>query len=378
MAGAAAVALLWANLMPHSYESVVHAEIGGLSVAHWASDGLLTIFFFVAGMELKREFVEGSLRKPISALVPVVAAICGMVLPAVIYLAVNVVGHGHLHGWAIPMATDIAFALAVLAIVGSQMPRNLRAFLLTLAIVDDLGAIIIIAVFFTTAIAWAWFAGAIACCLLWWLLQRRQVSRWYVYAPIALVCWWCTLQSGIHATISGVALGMLVWASLEDENDILDRWEHALRPLSAGFAVPVFAVCSAGVHVTGETLHAMLTNPVPLGIVLGLFFGKLLGVFLGAFATAKITQHEPRGGARWREVLGAAQLAGIGFTVSLLLVELAFRGQEDLLAEGKVAVLTASLASALVGGAALRRRNKKRVAASRRAVATAHEPAPER
>lgn len=361
MLSATVAALVWANLAPSTYENITHLHLGPLSLGHWVSDGLLTIFFFVAGMELKREFVEGSLSKPSHALIPIIAAATGMALPALIFAGVNVlIPGGNLHGWAIPVATDIAFALAVLAIVGSNLPDNLRSFLLTLAIVDDLGAILIIAIFFAGDINLLWLLGALVICGVWWLLQRRRVRGWYLYVPLALAAWWCTLQSGLHPTIVGVALGMLVFGTAEEENDTLDRWQHAIHPLSAGFVVPVFALFSAGVVVDPASLLQIFTHPVGLGIVLGLVVGKTIGVFSGALATAVATKARLGGTLRWREVLGAAQLAGIGFTVSLLLVDLSFPGDPHLVELGKSAVLMASLISAIIGGAALRHRSRKR------------------
>lgn len=359
---AAVCALLWANLAPASYDTVLHTHIGPLSVGHWASDGLLTIFFFVAGLELKRELTEGSLARPKDALVPIVAAICGMAVPAGIYVLVNTLGDGSLDGWAIPMATDIAFAVAVLAIAGRGLPTALRAFLLTLAIVDDLGAILVIAVAFTSSIAWGWLAGAVACMAVWAVGQRRKIDNGWLYVPLGVLTWWCMLQSGVHATIAGVALGLLTRNTRHQLHEPLDRWRHNIEPLSAGIAVPIFALFAAGVTVSGELLASLWTNPISLGLVLGLVVGKLVGVFGGAWLTTHLTAAELGSDLEWVDIVAVAQLAGIGFTVSLLINDLSFAADPAIANLNKGAVITASLISAVLGAVLLRRRAKKHAA----------------
>ncbi len=359
---AAVCALLWANLAPASYDTVLHTHIGPLSVGHWASDGLLTIFFFVAGLELKRELTEGSLARPKDALVPIVAAICGMAVPAGIYVLVNTLGDGSLDGWAIPMATDIAFAVAVLAIAGRGLPTALRAFLLTLAIVDDLGAILVIAVAFTSSIAWGWLAGAVACMAVWAVGQRRKIDNGWLYVPLGVLTWWCMLQSGVHATIAGVALGLLTRNTRHQLHEPLDRWRHNIEPLSAGIAVPIFALFAAGVTVSGELLASLWTNPISLGLVLGLVVGKLVGVFGGAWLTTHLTAAELGSDLEWADIVAVAQLAGIGFTVSLLINDLSFAADPAIANLNKGAVITASLISAVLGAVLVRRRAKKHAA----------------
>jgi NhaA family Na+:H+ antiporter len=217
MLAAAVLALLWANLAGSSYAGVRDLHVGPLSLAHWASDGLLTIFFFVAGLELKRELTVGSLARPAEALVPVVAAVCGMLVPAGLYLFVNgLAADGQPRGWAIPMATDIAFALAILAVAAPSLPSSLRAFLLTLAIVDDLGAILVIALVFTAEVNLIWLVGTLAVAAVWWALQRGRIRGWYLYLPLAIAAWLCTWQSGVHPTIAGVLLGLLTRSSATD------------------------------------------------------------------------------------------------------------------------------------------------------------------
>ncbi|MVA76931.1 Na+/H+ antiporter NhaA [Auraticoccus sp. F435] len=356
---AALVAVVWANVAGGSYEAVRHIGIGPLDLQHWAADGLLAIFFFVAGLELKRELVAGSLRKPSAALVPIVAAAGGMVVPALIYLGLNLaLPGGDARGWAVPMATDIAFALAILGIVGGNLPTSLRAFLLTLAIVDDIGAIAVIAVAFTTDLAPLWLLGAFACALAWWLLQRRRLDWWWLHVPLFVLCWWCMFSSGVHATIAGVVLGLLTRTSPEEGNDPVDRWEHFWRPVSAGFVVPLFALMSAGVVVAPSALQAVFTEPVPLGIMIGLVAGKVLGVTGGAWLTARFTRAELAPDIGWRDVLGISVVAGVGFTVALLVAELAFAGSPELVEEAKTAVLLGSLVAAVLAAVALRRRGR--------------------
>ena len=358
---ATAVALGWANLDYGSYDAVRHLYLGPLNLQHWAADGLLTIFFFVAGLELKRELTVGSLARPAEALVPIVAAGCGMAVPAGLYLAVNFASAtGEPRGWAIPMATDIAFALAILAVVGSRLPHSLRAFLLTLAIVDDLGAILIIATVFTAEVKLAWLAAAAAVAACWGLLQWRRVPGWWYYFPLGLVCWWCTLQSGVHATIAGVAVGLLTRSSATDATAPVDRWEHWWRPVSAGVAVPLFALFAAGVEVSPATLAGLVDEPVALGIILGLVVGKVIGIFGGAYLTARFTRAELAADLRWSEVASVSVLAGVGFTVALLISELAFVDQLELQDQAKAAVLVGSLLAAALAAVSLRRRSAAR------------------
>ncbi|WP_107402000.1 Na+/H+ antiporter NhaA [Streptomyces oceani] len=369
---AAVLALVLANTpLREAYESVSDFHFGipslglDLSMAHWAQDGLLTIFFFVAGIELKRELLVGELRKPSAAALPVAAAVCGMVVPALFYVGINLAGDGQMHGWAVPMATDIAFALGVLAVIGTSLPSGIRAFLLTLAIADDLGAILVIAVFYTATLNWFAFGGALAGLALFWVLHHKlRISAWYVYLPLALVIWALMYNSGVHATIAGVAMGMLLrvrprtaedGTPLEEESSA-DRVEHLARPVSAGFAVPVFALFSAGVAVSGSALSETFQQPEALGVVAGLFLGKIVGVFGGTYLTARFTRARLNPDLSWSDVLGIAMLAGIGFTVSLLVTELAFT-DETTREHVKAAVLIGSLISAVAACVLLRFRD---------------------
>ncbi|MFG2749206.1 Na+/H+ antiporter NhaA [Streptomyces xanthophaeus] len=366
---AAIAALIWANIpaLSDSYDSVRSFHIGpaslglDLSLQHWAADGLLAVFFFVAGIELKRELVAGDLRDAKAAALPVIAALCGMAVPALVYVLVNTLGSGSMDGWAVPTATDIAFALAVLAVIGTSLPSALRAFLLTLAVVDDLFAILIIAVFFTSEIDFLALGGAVVGLVLFWFLLRRGVHGWYVYVPLALVIWGLMYNSGVHATIAGVAMGLMLRCSRNEgeEHSPGEHIEHLVRPLSAGLAVPLFALLSAGVSLSDEAIAQVFTRPETLGVVLGLVLGKTVGIFGGTWLAARFTKAELNEDLAWPDVLAVASLAGIGFTVSLLIGELAFAGDAVLTDEVKAAVLIGSLIAAVIAGVMLKLRNRK-------------------
>ncbi|WP_406049094.1 Na+/H+ antiporter NhaA [Kribbella sp. NBC_00889] len=359
---AAVVALVWANSpWQDTYHQVSDAQVGPLTVEAWASDGALTLFFYLAGVELKREFVVGTLSRISEAVVPVAAALAGMVLPAIIYLAINLTAEdGRPDGWAVPTATDIAFALAVLAIVGSSLPSALRAFLLTLAVVDDFGAILVIAVFFAHGFHLLSLLASAALIAVWYVLQRRRVRTPFLYVPIAIGAWWFMYESGIHATIAGVALGLVtrVVPDPGEEHAPAERIEHRLRPWSAGVAVPLFALFAAGVTLSGNALREMLTDPVAIGVVAGLVLGKMIGVFGGSWVTARFTRAELNSDLSWRDVGAVSVLAGIGFTVALLIAGLAFADDIAQVERAKAAVLVASLLSAVIAAALLFRRNR--------------------
>ncbi|WP_331747336.1 Na+/H+ antiporter NhaA (plasmid) [Streptomyces sp. NBC_00853] len=363
--GAAVLALIWAN-SPWSaaYASVRDFHFGipalglDLSVGHWTADGLLAVFFLVAGIELKRELVVGELRTPATAALPVIAALCGMAVPAALYLVTVGAGGGSRAGWAVPMATDIAFALAVLAVLSTHLPAALRAFLLTLAVVDDLGAILIIAVFFTSDLnPWA-LAGAFAGLALFYLLQRLRVRGWWWYVPLGLAIWALMYNGGVHATVAGVAMGLILRTTRDKDEEVSPaaRVAHLVHPLSAGIAVPLFALFAAGVSISGPALSAVFTSPEPLGVVIGLVIGKTLGIFAGTYLAARFTRAQLNPDLAWADVLGLSVLAGIGFTVALLIGELAFPSGQT--AEHvKAAVLVASLIAAVLAAILLKRRN---------------------
>lgn len=366
----AVVALVWANSpWRDAYATVVHTGVGPaslhlhLDLEHWAADGLLAIFFFVVGLELKREFVLGDLRSPSRAALPIVAALGGMLVPALIYTLVNGLAvDGSPEGWAVPTATDIAFAVAVLAIITTHLPVALRSFLLTLAVVDDLLAIVIIAVFFTDRLSPVPLAGSLAVVAVFALLVNRGVTRWWLLIPLALVAWGLMHASGVHATIAGVLLGFAVPARPRpgERAGMSERFEHAWRPVSAGVAVPVFALMAAGVSLAGGGggVGAALADPAGLGVAMGLLLGKPIGVMGATGLLARFTRAELDPDLSWWDVAGVAVLAGVGFTVSLLIGELAFGADTAENDHVKAAVLIGSLASALLASIVLRARNR--------------------
>ncbi|RAN98213.1 Na(+)/H(+) antiporter NhaA [Micromonospora noduli] len=377
----AVIALVWAN----SPWSDSYTRLGDvvpwpgapwhldLDLATWAADGLLAIFFFVVGLELKREFVAGDLRDPRRAALPIAAALGGMLLPALIYVAVVLSAGGDgLRGWAIPTATDIAFALAVLAVVSSHLPQGLRAFLLTLAVVDDLFAITIIAIFYTAGFQPVPLLAALVPIGLFAVLVQRGRTWWWALIPLAIAAWTLMHASGVHATVAGVLLGFTVpvlarrpaggkqpaTASAEaGEGGLAARLEHRWRPVSAGFAVPIFALFAAGVTLRGTDLGALLSDPIVIAIVAALVFGKTIGIFGSTYLLARFTRAELDEDITWADLLGIALLAGVGFTVSLLIGDLAFGAGSTADDRVKAAVLLGSVISAGLAATVLSRRN---------------------
>ncbi|GAA4711398.1 Na+/H+ antiporter NhaA [Pedococcus ginsenosidimutans] len=375
---AAVAALAWANSpWSDAYSALRDLQVGphalhlDLTLGQWAADGLLAIFFFVAGLELKREFLVGELRSPAKAALPVAAALCGVAVPAALYLAtVSLLGGGGdaLRGWAVPTATDIAFALAVLAVIGTHLPSALRSFLLTLAVVDDLVAITIIAVFYTQSLDLPLLGLALLPLAAFaWLVQRR-IAHWWLLLPLALLTWGLVHASGIHATVAGVLLGLVVpvrprasvprVSTLDADTDVAHRFEHRLRPLSAGVAVPVFAFFAAGVQVVGGGFGDSLADEAAAAVVVALVLGKVVGVLGGTWTFARFTRAELDDDLAWWDVVGLSMLAGIGFTVSLLVGELAFGTGSPRDEHVKLAVLTGSVLSALLATVVLRARNR--------------------
>jgi len=369
---AAAIALIWANSpWSDSYHALRDLKVGSddvglhlrLSLGGWAADGLLAIFFFVVGLELKREFVAGDLRDPGRAALPIAAAVGGMVVPAVIFVAFTAgAGDGALRGWAIPTATDIAFAVAVLAVISTHLPAALRTFLLTLAVVDDLLAITVIALFYTAKINLTALLLAMIPLAIFALLVQRRVRSLWLLLPLAAATWALIHESGVHATVAGVLLGFTVPVLQRDGESgpsLAEHFEHLARPISAGFAIPVFAFFAAGVTIGGyDGLVTALSDPIALGIVFGLVVGKAVGIFGTTRILAAFTRASLDSALRWIDILGVSMLAGIGFTVSLLIGELAYgsgSAREDVV---KVGVLTGSLLAALLAGVLLRIRNR--------------------
>jgi NhaA family Na+:H+ antiporter len=397
---AATIALVWANSpFRESYEdlweTVVTFRIGGWELSedlrHWVNDALMSLFFLVVGLEIKREFLTGELRDPRAATVPVVAAIGGMIVPAGIYVALNAGGEGA-SGWGIPMATDIAFALGVLTLAARSAPASLKPFLLTLAIVDDIGAIVVIAIFYSDGVTVAPLAIAAAMLIVMVAAQRFDVRATWVYVVLGIGIWVAFYESGVHPTIAGVLLGLLTpaepfqrpravsaeaiktaqatqddphppdadapqwlrlaWLSREAVSPLV-RVEVALHPWTSYLIVPVFALANAGVVLTADGLRAATTSSVTLGVVLGLVVGKVVGITLASFLAVRSGLGRPPAGSGWRHLIGVSAVAGIGFTVSLFVTDLAFSGSA-LAEEAKVGILVASALAGLLGYAILR------------------------
>lgn len=366
---AATLAIVWANTpWSASYFDLRDIRLGpeswhlDLTLGTWAADGLLAIFFFVAGLELKREFVAGDLRDPQRAMLPVAAAVGGMVAPALVYVLWNLGGDGALEGWAIPTATDIAFAVAVLAVISTHLPAGLRTFLLTLAVVDDLLAITIIAIFYTSDLQPAYLLAALVPVGVFWVLVQRRIHRAWLLVPLALVTWVLVHESGVHATVAGVLLGFTVPVLRSDGHTgrgLAEHLEHLVRPVSAGVAVPVFAFFAAGVTVGGlDGMASALRDPVALGVVTGLVVGKTVGIAGSTWLLARFTRARLDDELSWLDVIGMAMLAGIGFTVSLLIGELAFEGGSERDEHVKVGVLAGSLVATALATVVLRLRNR--------------------
>jgi NhaA family Na+:H+ antiporter len=380
----AAIALVWAN-SPWSaaYETLRDTRVGpeslhlDLTLGTWAADGLLAVFFFVAGLELKREFVAGDLRDPRRAALPVAAAVGGMAVPALLFVLVNLGGaDGALRGWAIPSATDIAFALAVLAVISTHLPSALRTFLLTLAVVDDLLAIVVIAIFYTSDLAVVpLLLALVPLAVFGFLVQERiRLPGWWggraagwLLLPLAVVTWALVHESGIHPTVAGVLLAFTVPVVRSDAAGGPDagpgpaeHLEQRIRPLSAGVAVPVFAFFSAGVAVGGLAgLGSSLRDSVAIGIVLGLVAGKAVGISLATWAVSRFTRAELDESLGWPDVVGLSLLGGIGFTVSLLITELAYGVGSERYDSAKVGILAGTLLAALLATVVLRLRNRR-------------------
>jgi NhaA family Na+:H+ antiporter len=376
---AATAAMLAANLAPDFYFGLRDAHLGGtvfgidlnLSIGHWAADGLLAIFFFLVGLELKHEFVVGDLRDVRTALVPVVAAVGGVAVPAAIYVAFNVADPQAMQGWAIPAATDIAFALAVLAVIGSHLPAALRTFLLTLAVADDLIAIAIIAFFYSKHLAPAFLGAEIIPIGLFAFiayrfqpfLTRHWWAPWLTLVPLAVVAWVLCYAAGVHATVAGVMLAFAVPvrppAGGDAEHGLAGILEHRVRPFSAGVAVPVFAFFSAGVVVGGlQGFVDAVTSSIGLGVILGLVAGKAIGITGSTWLVTRLRHAQLDPDLSWIDVFGLGVIGGIGFTVSLLVSELSFGQGSEFDDIGKVAILTASVLAALLAAVVLGSRNR--------------------
>ncbi len=371
----AAIALIWANSpWGEAYESLRDARVGpaslhlDLTLGTWAADGLLAIFFFVAGLELKREFVAGDLREPRRAALPIAAAVGGMAVPALLFVLFNLGGpEGSLRGWAIPSATDIAFALAVLAVISTHLPSALRTFLLTLAVVDDLLAIVVIAIFYTDELNVPALLLSLLPLALFGLLVQKRVRSWWLLLPLAVLTWVLMHESGVHATVAGVLLAFTVPVVRSEAAGgpdagpgLAEHFEHRIRPLSAGVAVPVFAFFSAGVAVGGVSgLGASLGDSIAIGIVAGLVLGKAIGITGATWLVSRFTRAQLDENLGWPDVIGLALLGGMGFTVSLLITELAYGAESASYDHAKVGILAGTFAAALLATVLLRLRNRR-------------------
>jgi Na+:H+ antiporter, NhaA family len=366
---AAAAAMIVANLpgLGHFYEELLHfhtgpvisPKYGEMTVHLWINDGLMAIFFLLVGLEIKREFVDGRLASWERRRLPVVAAAAGMVIPALLYLGVTASSPVDVHaGWAVPAATDIAFAIGVLAILGRHAPTSLKLFLTTVAIVDDMGAVAIIAVAYTAGLNTLALLGAAFVMAVMYVVNRSGVKRLWVYLLLAAVLWYFVFLSGVHATIAGVLAAMMVPITKspghpDDVDSPLHKLEHGIAPWSSFLIVPLFGFANAGVSLEGLGWDVLFL-PLPLGIAAGLFIGKQLGIFGSVWLAHRTGFAAKPGGCTWAQIYGVSLLAGIGFTMSLFIGGLAFPGNELLIAEVKIGVLSGSILSAVVGFLVLR------------------------
>jgi NhaA family Na+:H+ antiporter len=352
----ALAALIVANspLLP-TYTGVLHSSFWGMSLEHWVNDALMAVFFLLVGLEIKREMQVGELAKWSQRALPGFAALGGMIVPALIYAWVNRNSAETLAGWAIPAATDIAFALGVLSLLGSRVPISLKVFLSALAILDDLGAVAIIAVFYTSGLDVAMLAASAAVIAVLFIMNRAGVTRLLPYLVLGVVLWVLVLKSGIHATLAGVALAFCIPLNkhLDEAQSPLLRLEQRLSPWVAFVVMPIFGFANAGVSLAGVSLSNLL-DPVPLGVAAGLLLGKQIGVFTFALVAIKTGLAQMPTHSSWRQVYGVALLCGIGFTMSLFIGNLAFPGAQLLIDEVKVGVLAGSTLAALAGILVLR------------------------
>lgn len=355
---ASALALIVANSpLAGVYDHALHAYVGGLSVLHWINDGLMAAFFLMVGLEIKREVLDGQLSTWSRRILPGTAALGGMIGPAIVYLALNLGSNGQPSGWAVPAATDIAFALGVLSLLGSRVPMTLKVFLTALAIIDDLGAVVIIALFYTSSIDATALVGAALTFVALVALNRFRVMTLVPYLLLGGLLWFLVLRSGVHATIAGVLLALTIPlrhspTRPDDMTSPLNMLEHALQPWVSFLIVPIFGFANAGISFAVMTPQA-LVDPVPLGVALGLFIGKQVGVFAAAGIVIRLGWAELPMYATWRQLYGVALLCGIGFTMSLFIGLLAFQDSVYLQNEVKLGVLLGSTASAFAGAALL-------------------------
>lgn len=357
---ATVLALAWANgPLAGAYEDLWHKKLtvgfGTWAIRedlrHWVNDALMTVFFFLIGLEIKRERLTGELQSARAFALPGIAAVGGMVAPALIYLALAGGGEAS-RGWGIPMATDIAFAVGVLTVIGRRVPNGLKIFLLTLAIIDDIGAITVIALFYSAGVEISWLLAAAACLGAVVALRLGRVGRPLAYVPVGILAWYCTLRAGIHPTIAGVALGLLTPAVPVAGRNVLQDLEHRLHPWSSYMIVPLFALANAGVHLGGGALQKALASRLTWAVAAGLLVGKIVGITSATWASLRLRLGTLPGAVRMGHVVGIGALGGIGFTVSLFIAALAFP-TEALQSEAKIGILLGSVAAALAGSVIL-------------------------
>ncbi len=356
----AAAAMLAANsTFADEYQQLFYGKLAWTPIPKlydlhlWINDGLMAIFFFVVGLEVKREWIEGQLSDAQQRRLPVLAAAAGMIVPALFYVGVVGGDSTLLRGWAIPAATDIAFAMGVLGLLGNRCPASLRLFLLTVAIVDDIGAVLVIAAFYTENIKLEWLVASAVVVGAMLAMNRARVSAFWPFILLALVLWYFVLNSGIHATIAGVVGALCIPMRGKDDETMVERMEHALAPWSAYLVVPVFGFANAGVPLAGLGMDQLLA-PLPVAIIAGLFLGKQIGIFSAIWLADRLGFAPRPDQASWQEIWGITLLCGIGFTMSLFISGLAFAGQQLLINEAKIGILLGSLLSAIVGYTVIR------------------------
>ncbi|WP_336916932.1 Na+/H+ antiporter NhaA [Vibrio cholerae] len=353
---AAAIAMVIANsAMGEGYQAFLHTYVFGMSVSHWINDGLMAVFFLLIGLEVKRELLEGALKSRETAIFPAIAAVGGMLAPALIYVAFNFNDPAAIQGWAIPAATDIAFALGIMALLGKRVPVSLKVFLLALAIIDDLGVVVIIALFYSSDLSTiALTIGFIMTGVLF-MLNAKHVTKLSIYLVAGLILWIAVLKSGVHATLAGVVIGFAIpLKGNKGEHSPLKYLEHALHPYVAFAILPVFAFANAGISLQGVSL-AGLTSMLPLGVALGLFLGKPLGIFSFSWAAVKLGVAKLPEGINFKHIFAVSVLCGIGFTMSIFISSLAFgQANEAYDTYARLGILMGSTTAALLGYSLLR------------------------
>ncbi|MGC9423142.1 Na+/H+ antiporter NhaA [Vibrio sp.] len=360
---AAVAAMLIANSpLNELYQHVLHAPVLGMSVAHWVNDGLMALFFLLIGLEVKRELIEGSLKSKEQALFPAIAALGGMLAPALVYMMFNSADPMASQGWAIPAATDIAFALGIMALLGNRVPVSLKAFLLALAIIDDLGVIIIIALFYTSDLSLVALGLSVIAIGGLYLLNRYRVTQTAPYLIVGAILWFAVLQSGVHATLAGVIVGFAIpLKGKHVGHSPLKRLEHRLHPWSTFLILPLFALANAGISLAGISISG-LTSTLPIGVALGLFVGKPLGIFTFSWISVKLGMTKLPEGIDIRHIFAVSVLCGIGFTMSIFISSLAFGSNYILLDNyARLGILMGSTTAALAGYMMLRATLPKKV-----------------